>query len=91
MFYAISYDISDDARRLKVAKILQDFGPRVQKSVFEALLEPDDLERLKKRLAPHLNLEEDSLRLYPLCAACAPRVEVIGWGVVTQEPDFIII
>jgi len=29
MLYVISYDIPDDERRLKVAKILLDFGRRV--------------------------------------------------------------
>jgi len=38
MLYVISYDIPDDERRLKVAKILLDFGRRVQYSVFEAHL-----------------------------------------------------
>ena len=91
MFYAISYDIRDDRRRLKVAKILEDFGDRVQLSVFEARLEAGDLERLQRRLAEQVNLEEDSLRFYRLCAACVPRVEVLGQAQVTQEPDFIII
>jgi len=91
MFYAISYDIREDRRRLKVAKILKDFGDRVQLSVFEARLEAGDLECLKRRLAGQVNPEEDSLRFYPLCAACVPRVEVLGQGLVTQDPDFIII
>ena len=91
MFYAISYDISDDKRRLKVAKVLKDFGQRVQLSVFEARLEPSELGRLKKRLTPILDQAEDSVRLYPLCGACVPGIEVLGQGLVTQEVDFIII
>jgi CRISPR-associated protein Cas2 len=91
MFYAISYDISDDRRRLRVAKVLQDFGQRVQRSVFEANLEAAELERLRGRVEKHLNQAEDSLRIYPLCAACLPRVEVLGWGVVSQDPEVIII
>jgi CRISPR-associated protein Cas2 len=91
MFYAISYDIRDDRRRLKVAKVLKDFGQRVQLSVFEARLEPSELARLKKRLGPILDQEQDSVRLYPLCGACLLGIEVLGQGLVTQEPDFIII
>ncbi|MBM4272890.1 MAG: CRISPR-associated endonuclease Cas2 [Deltaproteobacteria bacterium] len=91
MFYAISYDIRDDRRRLKVAKTLQDFGQRVQLSVFEARLESSELARLKKRLSPILDQDQDSVRLYPLCAACLTGVEILGQGLVTQEPDFIII
>jgi CRISPR-associated protein Cas2 len=91
MFYAISYDIRDDRRRLRVAKVLKDFGSRVQLSVFEAHLENRDLERLRRRLGKHLDLEADSVRFYPLCAACCPGILVLGQGVVTQDPEVIII
>jgi CRISPR-associated protein Cas2 len=91
MFYAISYDIRDNRRRLQVAKVLKDFGERVQLSVFEARLEARDLERLQRRVLKHLDLDTDSLRLYPLCAACVPGIEVLGQGVVTEDPEVIII
>ena len=91
MFYVISYDISDDRRRLRVAKVLKDFGARVQLSVFEVILDSDQLERLKKRVSRELNSEEDQLRIYPLCGACAEHIEIIGQGVVTQDPDVIVI
>lgn len=91
MFYAISYDIRDDRRRLKVAKVLKDFGQRVQLSVFEAILSPSELVRLKKRLTSILDPAQDSVRLYPLCGACLTGIEIMGQGLVTQEADFIII
>ena len=89
MFYAIGCDILDDRRRLQVAKVLKDFGVRVQLSVFEAELTPEELARLKRRVARHLNLEEDSLRLYPRCAACVPRIDILGQGVVTQDQGVV--
>ena len=91
MLYCICYDIPDDRRRLAVAKVLLDFGERVQYSVFEAHLTDEQLQRLKKRVTKVLDTEEDSLRLYPLCASCGSRVEVIGLGVVTEDPEFIVI
>ena len=91
MFYSICYDVKDDARRLKIAKVLKDYGTRVQLSVFEAELDERKLERLKHRASEVLDDEEDSLRLYPLCATCMARIEIIGQGVVTQDPDVIVI
>lgn len=91
MFYCICYDIVDDRRRLAVAKVLRDFGERVQYSVFEAHLDDDQVQRIKKRVNKILDMKEDSLRFYPLCAACETRVEVLGLGTVTQDPDFIVI
>jgi CRISPR-associated protein Cas2 len=91
MFFAISYDIVDDRRRLKVANVLKDYGERVQLSVFEVNIEPDRLQRLKERVMKILDLEEDALRIYPLCGACVAKVEILGQGILTQDPDFIII
>ncbi len=91
MFFSICYDIKDDRRRLHVAKVLKDYGERVQLSVFEANLDPKQLKRLKERVSDILDVEEDSLRLYPLCAACMPGIEIIGQGSVTQDPEIIII
>ena len=39
MFYLVSYDIPDTKRRTKLAKTLEDFGDRVQYSVFECILD----------------------------------------------------
>jgi CRISPR-associated protein Cas2 len=91
MLYAISYDIPDDRRRLRVAKVLKDFGDRVQLSVFEVRVEKDQLERLKKRVTEVLNTEEDGFRIYPLCASCAEGIEILGQGKVTEDPDIIVI
>jgi CRISPR-associated protein Cas2 len=91
MFYSICYDVKNDTRRLKLAKILKDFGTRVQLSVFEAELDDKKLQRLKNRVLKVLNETEDSLRLYPLCANCVTRIEVVGQGVVTQDPEVIVI
>ena len=91
MFYSICYDIKDDRRRVQVAKVLADFGERVQFSVFEANLSPEESAQLIRRASRVLHPEEDSLRLYPLCAACASRIQILGEGTVTQDPDCIII
>ena len=91
MFYSICYDVSDDRRRLKVAKLLDDFGDRGQYAVFEANLEKEQLDRLKTRALSILRAEEDSLRIYPLCAGCAGRIDILGHGKVTRDPEFVIV
>jgi CRISPR-associated protein Cas2 len=91
MFYSICYDASGNHRRLKVAKLLEDFGERVQYSVFEANVEREELDRLKRRAMSILDPEEDFLRIYPLCAGCMRRIEVLGQGKITEDPEFIIV
>jgi len=91
MFYSICYDIRDDHRRNQVVKALKDYGERVQLSVFEANLRPEELSRLKERLKSIIDRGEDNVRIYPLCAACIGRIEIMGPGMVTQDPEIIII
>lgn len=88
-FYLISYDISNDKNRLKVMKALEDYGTRVQYSVFECWLRPKELERLKNRLLPLVNKKDwDSIRFYSLCIDDVLRTDILGRGQVTQDPNF---
>lgn len=92
MFVVISYDIADDKRRLKTARLLLDFGAaRVQNSVFECHLTPPHLERLRARLARLHKPEEDSIRIYHLCESCRPKAILIGLAQPTPEPGLLIV
>lgn len=91
MFVVVSYDISDDRRRGRVANALEDFGERVQLSVFECRLEPAQLDRLRRRMLKLLKLEEDRLRIYRLCAACVPSIEIFGPGRIVEDSDAIVV
>ena len=87
MLHLISYDIEDDRQRTRAHKLLTGHGQRVQYSVFECWLAPEDLERLRERLAPLLGGQFDSIRIYRLCESCRPQVEVIGWGDPPEEEE----
>ena len=91
MFYSICYDIKDDRRRNEIAKALKNFGDRVQMSVFELNIDEASLERLKKKIASLINQQEDNLRIYPICASCLKRIQILGEGKIAQDPDVIIL
>jgi CRISPR-associated protein Cas2 len=83
MMVLITYDISFDdpggAKRLRhIAKACQDHGIRVQYSVFECEIEPDQWVNLKARLLEIYNEETDSLRFYMLGAKWRNKVEHHG-------------
>ncbi|MER3426212.1 MAG: CRISPR-associated endonuclease Cas2 [Thermus sp.] len=84
--YAIAYDIPDNNRRVKVANLLKSYGERVQLSVFECYLDEELLSDLKTRAQKLLNLQEDSLRIYPV----GPRLEVLGQGLAYEEREFFV-
>ena len=91
--FIIVYDIPDDKRRTKLAKLLDDFGDRVQWSVFEVQARGDDLDVLKKRTQRIVDPEEDRVRVYPLCRNCIEKV--VDWGrpggLPFDEPDVIVV
>ncbi len=79
----VSYDVctmdNKGRRRLRrVAKACQDYGQRVQFSVFECNVEPAQWETLKQRLIEEIYSDEDSLRFYYLGSNWRRRVEHIG-------------
>lgn len=91
MFVVITYDIMDDKRRTRVAKTMEDFGTRVQYSVFECILEKDILDELINELTRHINHEEDSIRFYILCKGCITSVKMLGKGELTEDKDVFIV
>ncbi|ALJ35939.1 CRISPR-associated endonuclease Cas2 [Azospirillum brasilense] len=83
MLMLITYDVNtQDAsgrRRLRrVARACQDFGQRVQFSVFECDVDPAQWAVLRARLIGEINQETDSLRFYHLGANAARRIEHVG-------------
>jgi len=90
-FYVLTYDIADDKRRRKLAKLCEAVAERVQYSVFEAYLTPVELEKLIKKTGRWMKQEEDSLRVYYLCASCRKKVKANGQGQVTPEPMATIV
>jgi CRISPR-associated protein Cas2 len=73
----ITYDISDNKRRNKVAKLLEKIAARVQESVFEARLNARQTERLMQQLQS-LCTSNDSLRLYTVPDTALYKCKTIG-------------
>ncbi len=90
-YYVIVYDIPANRRRNKVARLLEQIGERVQRSVFEAWLTKDERQRLLQRLANVMDEKEDSLRMYTLCAACRKEIYDMGRMPRPQPPGVRIV
>lgn len=77
--YIISYDITSNILRRRIAKELENYGVRVQYSVFECDLTKSRYKELYAKLI-HLmdGCEEGSIRFYDICEKCQKRTRVIG-------------
>ncbi len=92
MYIVISYDISDDDRRTRVAKVLLGYGRRVQMSVYECVLDERLYLKMKARVERLIDQAEDSVRFYTLCRRCVGAIEICGQGTVTQDgADAVVI
>lgn len=89
--WLITYDVPDDKRRAKLADALLDYGRRVQWSVFEVWLDAALKRELRSRIEAIIDAQEDSVRIYALCARCWDQVEVMGRGDSPAAPSAIIL
>ncbi len=83
MMVLITYDVTTESpegrRRLRrVARVCQNYGQRVQKSVFECVVDPARWTELRFRLLKEVDLKEDSLRFYFLGKNWERRREHVG-------------
>lgn len=95
MLILITYDVSTSnttgARRLRrVAKLCQNYGQRVQNSVFECEISSAELLQLKKKMLEIIDQEKDSIRYYNLGKNFATKIEHVGTKTVDFVSDLMI-
>ena len=83
MLILITYDVATvervGQRRLRrVAQACEDYGTRVQKSVFECQVGQKEWVMLRQRLLDEIEQEEDSLRFYFLDETARVKTEHHG-------------
>lgn len=83
MFVLITYDVNvtspSGAKRLRnVARACQNYGHRVQNSVFECLVSESQLLLLKEELNAIIEKSNDSIRIYNLGSKWLQKVETLG-------------
>lgn len=89
MMVLVSYDVSTidkrgQTRLRRVAKACLDYGQRVQKSVFECIVDPAQWTALKARLEAEIDPKADSLRYYHMGSSWQRRVEHVGANAPTD-------
>lgn len=83
MLILVTYDVSTvekpGVKRLRrVAQACEDYGVRVQKSVFECQVGQKEWVLLRDRLLREIKTDEDSLRFYFLDEKAVQRIEHHG-------------
>lgn len=83
MLIVVTYDIAtldrEGERRLRnVAKVCENYGQRVQKSVFECQLGKSQYFELRTELLTIIDPEQDTVRFYRITAPHNDHIEAYG-------------
>ena len=85
MVHLIAYDITSGRRLRKVARICEDYGVRVEKSVFECRLSESDFAMFWKCLADVVS-DGDNVIDYPIGLLDQKKIQTLG-GAKRYEPE----
>jgi CRISPR-associated protein Cas2 len=85
MLTIVAYDIADPKRLAKVAKACEDFGIRVQYSIFECHLDEDGQNDLWLRLLDIIDEEEDRVVAYRLDTRSAKETLTAGTMICSEK------
>jgi CRISPR-associated protein Cas2 len=78
MWVLVIYDICDEKRLNRVARLMESYGQRVQRSVFECELDRKTLARLQHQLAGIIDKNEDAIKFFRLCNRCWEKCVALG-------------
>ena len=93
--YLIVYDIRDPKRLVKIAKCMQSFAIRIQKSIFETYATDNTIEDLKGRLQGLMDDTQDFVLFFELCEKDYQKKQFFGKTSVNlksnYDEDFMIL
>jgi CRISPR-associated protein Cas2 len=87
----ITYDISNNDQRARVAARLGRFGLRIQKSVFECVIDPEELDALLNTITAMINVEHDVVHAFPICRLCHENARHLGQAAPVLEERYWIV
>lgn len=70
----VAYDICNDKRRSKVVKLLEQYGVRVNLSVFECMVTDKQYESLCNEILQCIHPKKDTVIYYPICLNCYSQI-----------------
>ena len=85
MKWVVCFDISDDKKRKKIGDMLEEFGVRVQRSVFEIEITDTKLKKLLQKFEDMVDKKEDSIRFYPFHRDTVKKTICLGYGLDAFE------
>lgn len=91
--WLVLYDIREERRLVKIAKIMASYGQRVQKSVFEVYAPKAVVMDLKYRVEQVIDMDEDFILLFEVCERDWQKRQFFGKNLEKEEnnENFVIL
>lgn len=90
MYLLVFYDISDAKRLRRVAKVLLNYGTRIQNSVFEMKIRTKQVKQLQAQLNKLIK-DKDRIHYYTLCNKDLKKRKADGQASVYIIPNYAIV
>lgn len=87
----VVYDIVSNRQRQRFQKFLKELGIRSQKSVFECRLDTREVREIRHYCRDNLDLKEDAVRIYRVCAGCMGKALIQGQGLTFSRLDWEVL
>ena len=85
MLTLVGYDITDPKRLSRVARVCEDYGVRVQYSLFECRLEEAEFEEFWLKLLYEIDEDEDRVVAYKIDAKSAKETMTAGTMICSEK------
>lgn len=91
MRFLLCYDIEEDRQRTRLVKILEEYGERIQYSVFEFNITQGLFIEMRHKIKKTgiLKKKNISISIYPLCEACYKKIERHGVNRLLDEDNIV--
>ncbi len=87
----VAYDIADPKRLQRIAKIMKDYGVRVQKSIFEVEITEMSFREMRRRAELNLEPSVDGVKFFPLCERCSDTLVTLGLCAVFPDEGTVLV
>lgn len=88
-YYIVSFDVTCDKRRRKLVKVLEEYGCRIQYSVFECYIRAGQYNTIKKRI-DNIIKDNDRVHYHYLCSKDRKKVKYLGKTIATPSEYWVI-
>jgi len=89
MMHVIVYDIANERRLRRVASLCEDYGVRIERSVFECELDGEQHDRFWNRLKGIVCEQSDRVVDYPIGQLDRARIRSVGMEIKRTEGALI--